>query len=232
MSKTVMFQEIAAKFMESVAMDDDANLVVIDEEANAAAGSSLDALFTEIATEKWMALESAEDSLADMADQISFSELNADPSSVVSPEIGDVSTDEPTIEGMLESDSFDLRSIFALNEDGDEMVDGDDEYDELVTGNDENGIGSDIEGSEFDNDDDALDDMGDMGDIDDGDVIGDDTEFDFSFLDDNGDDEESDDLVPSFGDDEESDDELEPYGDDEFAECADEDDEDEEEEDE
>lgn len=237
MSKVTKFSEVVSKMMEAVTIGKDSkDIEVLDESAMSEAEELLNQIIVETARDWWAQLESAEDSLADMSDEISFSELSADSSHVGSPAL-DVSAgaadDAPaSLESMLESEEFDLDSIFEMadddeDEDADEKVeegmhyedgeefgpdDGDDQFDDLMRGDDESGLGDDGMDGELDmGDDDDMDAIGggDEFGADDG-MMDDDLggDFDFDFLDDDG---------ADFGD-------GEPEGDDEFGPMGDDDD--------
>lgn len=219
MNKTDLFRKFVPMMMEAVTLDAKGNLKVINEAAMAKSEDLLSQVITETAREWWAQLESAEDSLANMADEISFSELNADPSHVASAPLPPKKTGKSssqTLESLLGGKDFNFGKIFEMAEDGHgDNLDGDEQYDDLMRGDDEAGIGHD---GPIDDDGDNLgqgdsdfgaDDQGDKFGDDSGfdDDLGDnDTEFDFSFLDD---DTSSDDM-DNFGDDQEGDD----FGDD------------------
>lgn len=231
MSKKSLFRDVIAKMTEAVTMDEDNNLQVIDKVAMAEADEHFNRLMVEQASEWWAQLESAEDALADMSDQISFSELNADPSHLSSPQLAIDEPTEPSIDGMMESAEFNLSSIFEELNDDTGPIDGDDEYDKLITGNDDEGIGSDIEGTEFE--DEMDDDLDIIGGDDEGeeDMLSDDgVDFDFSFLDDAGDEGEEI-AAPDEGFTESDDDDDDDEDDDIKESDDDDDDEDEDEED-
>lgn len=211
MTKTDNFRDVISKMIEAVTLDDKGNLTVVNKTAMAEADELLNQLVVETARNWWAQLESAEDSLANMADEISFAELNTDPSHMATPAIKSPKpmAAAPAMEAALGGPEFDLRGIFEMTEDDGDMGprDGDDGYDDLMRGDDEAGIGDsaptdgelDLDGG------DELDAMGDdgMGDdfgaSDDGLDGGGDGEFDFSFLDDQGDDFDGDDLGSDFG---------------------------------
>jgi len=131
----------------------DGELKVINEKAARKAAGSLHKLVLEKSRDLWDQLEAAEGSLADVAEEISFEELNTDPSSMdtstgaapeaaVAPEAAPV--EEPTLESILGSEGdIDFDSIFEMHGDvmdaeGDasQMVDGDQDYEDLEMGMD------------------------------------------------------------------------------------------------
>lgn len=208
MSNTAMFRESVSKMMESVTLDAKGNLKVLDEKKMAEAEELLNQMVVETSRNWWAQLESAEDSLADMSDEISFADMSADTSHVNTPRVpGKAKTAAaapaaPTLESMLKGKDFDFSSIFegagfAMEDDEAEdfgPADGDEEFDDLQSGNDPEGLGDagpvDDDGEDGDLDaigDDGMGDDGMGGDDDLGADLGD-GEFDFSFLDDETDD--------------------------------------------
>lgn len=206
MTKSNLFRDVISKMMESVTLDNDGQLKVLNEESMSEADDLLNQMVVETARDWWAQLESAEDSLADMADEISFNELNADPSHVGSPAL-DLDKDEgpegdmqnvDTMESLLGKDDFDLNSIFeGFREDEDDdigMDDGDDDFSDLMRGDDDKGLGDSGPMGDDGMEDDGMDAIGgnddiDMGDddidMDDDDMdMGDEDEFNFDFLDD------------------------------------------------
>ena len=205
MSNTAMFRESVSKMMDSVTLDAKGNLKVLDEKKMAEAEELLNQMVVETSRNWWAQLESAEDSLADMSDEISFADMSADTSHVNTPRVpgkakpAAAAPAAPTLESMLKGKDFDFSSIFEgagfpMEDDGAEdfgPADGDEEFDDLQSGNDPEGLG-DAGPMDDDGDDGDLDAIGDdgMGD----DMGGDDDlgadlgdgEFDFSFLDDDG----------------------------------------------
>jgi hypothetical protein len=153
----------------------DGELKVINEKAARKAAGSLHRLVLEKSRDLWDQLEAAEGSLADVAEEISFEELNTDPSSMdtstgssapepveAAPAADDagLGMEAPTLESILGTNSdIDFDSIFEMRPDhmmdaeGDpsEMVDGDQDYEDLEMGMDDNGMGSpDMEGDQLD----------------------------------------------------------------------------------
>jgi hypothetical protein len=188
MSKTDKFGKVIMKMMESVTLDDNDQMVIIDEVAHDEASDLLSQLVVETARDWWSQLESSENSLANMADEISFAEMNTDPSHISTPALN-IAADEPTIESMLEDEDFDLDEMLEMDGDDFGPADGDDEFDDLMSGNDEGGMGDDMGGDDLDMDGD-MDAIG-------GEMDGDDydmdaemdggeeaSEFNFDFLDD------------------------------------------------
>ncbi len=220
MSNTAMFRESVSKMMDSVTLDAKGNLKVLDEKKMAEAEELLNQMVVETSRNWWAQLESAEDSLANMSDEISFADMSADTSHVNTPRVpgkakpAAAAPAAPTLESMLKGKDFDFSSIFEgagfpMEDDGAEdfgPADGDEEFDDLQSGNDPEGLG-DAGPMDDDGDDGDLDAIGDdgMGD----DLGGDDDlgadlgdgEFDFSFLDDD------DSAVDDLGDDGAMDDE-------------------------
>ena len=106
----------------------DGKLKVINERAAKKAAGSLHKLVLEKSRDLWDQLEAAEGSLADVAEEISFEELNSDSSSVdmsqggvatqqaAAPEEGQAEAmAEPTLEGILgAADEMDFDSIFEM----------------------------------------------------------------------------------------------------------------------
>ena len=177
MNKTKKFSNIIMKMMESVTLDDDGNMQIIDEAGDAEAKELLSQLVLETARDWWSQMETAENSLADMSDEISFSEMNADPSHV---NTADLPLEEPTVESLLMDENFNLDSILEMDDNfGPE--DGDENFDDMMRGDDKAGIGDDAPmDDELDVDDGEMDALGGGGD----DELPDDGDFDFSFLDD------------------------------------------------
>lgn len=211
MSKVTKFGEVVSKMMEAVTIGDNSKeITILDETAMSEAEELLNEIIVETARDWWAQLESAEDSLADMSDEISFSELNADPSHVGSPalDVGAGAADDApaSLESMLESEDFDLDSIFESDddeepveeamhyEDEDEFgpEDGDEQFDDLMRGDDENGLGDDGMDGDLDFGDDDMDAIGGEDEFGGSDELGaeDDLggDFDFDFLDDDGED--------------------------------------------
>ena len=130
----------------------DGELKVINEKAARKAASSLHKLVLEKSRDLWDQLEAAEGSLADVAEEISFEELNTDPSSMdtstgsspapaeaPAPADASLSMEEPTLESILGADSdidfdsiFEMRPGHMMDAEGDpsEMVDGDQDYED------------------------------------------------------------------------------------------------------
>jgi hypothetical protein len=129
MTKTKKFSTIIMKMMESNTLDDAGNMQVIDEAGDAEAQELLGQLVLETARDWWAQMESTEDSLAAMSDEISFSEMNADPSHVTSP---DLDIDNSTVESMLMGEDFNLDSILEMDEDEFGPSDGDDDFDDMA----------------------------------------------------------------------------------------------------
>ncbi len=211
MPKSNKFRDAVANMMEAVTLDENGETKVINQEALDRADALINEMIIESAREWWSQLESAENSLADMSDEISFADMNADSSHVATPALAvDVAGDTPgeelpaTMESVLGEEEFNLDSIFEMDgydrpmmdDAGDsDMEDGDENYDDLLRGDDEEGIGddtpaSDDMGDEFGGGGD-MDAMGSNGDEFGGDDMGVDPEggaeeFDFSILDDEG----------------------------------------------
>jgi len=208
MPKSNKFRDAVANMMEAVTLDENGETKIINQEALDRADALINEMIIESAREWWTQLESAEDSLASMSDEISFADLNADSSHIETPALAVDVPDDPavpaTMESVLGEEEFNLDSIFEMDsydrpmmdDSGDpEMGDGDEQYDDLLRGDDEEGIGDDTPmgddmSDEYGGDDpDAMgtdnggDDMGDLG----GDPMGGGAEeFDFSILDDEG----------------------------------------------
>lgn len=208
------FHEVVTKMLEAVTLDDSGKeMRVLDESKFAEADELLHELIVEKAREWWAQLESAEGALSAMHDEIDFSEMNADSSHVASPALTmDVDTGADKVPATLESvmgeNDFDLESIFETEDDedkddldemghygeaGNDVEDGDEGFDDMMRGDDEEGLGDDgpVGDDMGDMDDDDMDAMGGDDDMmpggdDDMDVDG---EFDFSFLDDDMDDD-------------------------------------------
>lgn len=208
MSKVVKFSEVISKMMEAATLDDKGAMKILDEDAMNEADQMINTMIVEKARDWWAKLESAEDSLADMSDEISFADLNGDASHIGSPAMG-IDTDDgqapASLESMLEGTDFDLDSIFeAADEDEDDEdidegmhyedgedefgpEDGDDQFDDLMRGDDDDGLGDDGVDGDLDMGDD-MDAIGGEGDFGADDGMGDDLggDFDFAFLDDEG----------------------------------------------
>ncbi len=165
----------------------DGELKVINEKAARKAASSLHKLVLEKSRDLWDQLEAAEGSLADVAEEISFEELNTDPSSMdtstgsapapTEAPTADAGMEDPTLESILGTDSdMDFDSIFEMDSeqrgvtmatgDHEEMVDGDQDYEDLEMGMDDAAMGSpDMEGEDELDGEQFGDQMGDqMGD--------------------------------------------------------------------
>ncbi len=120
-----IIKDILDGIMEGYTLDD-GKLKVVNEAATKAADAALHRLVLEKSRDLWDQLEAAEDSLTDVAEEISFEELNADPSSVdmtmsvggnepATPEVDAAAMGaEPTLENLLGSDDFDLTSVFEV----------------------------------------------------------------------------------------------------------------------
>ena len=115
-----LIKEILDGIFEGYALED-GKLKVVNESAAKSADSALHKLVLEKSRDLWDVLEANEESLADVAEEISFMELNADPSSVdTSVPVVDASGEEqqqvqePTLENLLGSEDFDLDSIFEV----------------------------------------------------------------------------------------------------------------------
>lgn len=77
-----MMSEVLDAIFEGYTLDDGGKLVVRNEDASKKAQEHLHNLVLEKARELWDQLEAAEDSLASVAEEIRFEELNTDPSSM------------------------------------------------------------------------------------------------------------------------------------------------------
>jgi len=77
-----MMTEVLENIFEGYTLDDNGKLVVSNEGATEKAQESLHQLVLEVSRELWDRLEAADDSLASVAEEIRFEELNTDPSSM------------------------------------------------------------------------------------------------------------------------------------------------------
>ena len=121
-----LIKEILDGIFAGYALDEDNKLKVVDEAATKTADAALHKLVLEKSRDLWDQLEAAEGSLQDVAEEITFEELNADPSSVDmtlttggnEPETPDVDAAamgaEPTLENLLGSDDFNFNSVFEV----------------------------------------------------------------------------------------------------------------------
>ncbi len=184
-----LIKEILDGIFEGYSLED-GKLKVVNESAAKSADGALHKLVLEKSRDLWDQLEAAEGSLSDVAEEISFEELNADPSSVdmtlhaganePAPQVDAAAAGEtePTLENLLGSDDFDLSSVFEgldhlddadgmadntkgeptmMEEPGadeEDVVDGDEDYENLEIGMDDNDMGSsDMEGDDLENGD-------------------------------------------------------------------------------
>ena len=171
-----LIKEILDGIFEGYALDDSGKLKVVNESAAKTADSALHKLVLEKSRDLWDVLESSTESLADVAEEISFKELNTGPDSIDSPVAltaseGDVEQQaqqmqEPTLENLLGSEDFNLDSIFEdmdhldhekvspmktpMMDDeanGEEVEDGIEDREDMEYGMDDNNLGSsDMEG--------------------------------------------------------------------------------------
>lgn len=222
-----MFRDVIVKMMQSITLDEDHNIEVVDEQLKEEADELLGQLVIETARRWWMECEDQEDSLSDMEDEISFDEKHGGRDSLRTPALGKSKKkkDENTVESILGMEEFDVSSILEMDDDED-VRDGDDEYDDMLRGDDDMGHENHFDDMEDEDDMDAIggehEDFGPEEDEEDfGPSEDSDEEFDFSFLNDEDDDDiEMDDDFVMHGDDDdmdkpESDDEDEEgeYGD-------------------
>lgn len=220
---------------EAYNVDGSGKLVVVNEAASKVASEKLHELVLEKARELWDQLEAAEDSLASVAEEIRFEELNTDPSgtsgavthAAVAPEDAAAADAQApadaeaatalesaeSISDLLSADDLNLDEIFEnldhldnhqnvsapagpdmpfdemqghmMDDEGDDVVDGDEDYDNLQIGMGDDGMGDDAASldngdGEFDAENGAEMDMGDpdngddmgMDDMDNGDDMG------------------------------------------------------------
>lgn len=188
MKNSKLVSSILDNFFEGYTLDANGKLQVVNEGAAKKASEALSKLVLEQAREWWDQLESAETSLSDIADEITFQELNADPSSApldvkasasgepapaaapadagipgdVLPESAD------DLKSLFGSDDFDFKSIFeGMDNFGDEEVmmdaEGDMEDEEDVVDGDEdfNDLKMGMDDAEMGADDDMVSDDGD-----------------------------------------------------------------------
>lgn len=226
-----LMTEILDSIFEGYTVDGKGKLKVVNEDAAKVASEKLHTLVLEKSRDLWDQLEAAEDSLSGVAEEISFEELNADPSSMSTTvthdpapksaapqeEGGEQMESAQNISELLGSDDFDLSDVFenmdhldsvhnqrgdgrmpfdemggdmSYEDEGSDVEDGDEEYDDLMIGMDDNGMGSPDSSDGLDDGDyeDGMDDMngdsdmdmGDESDLDMGDENGgDDMGFDF-----------------------------------------------------
>lgn len=190
---TKLAESMLNSFLKGFTLDAQKKLKVLDEAEAKKAVDSLSKMILEKSRAVWDMLESAEGSLANLRDQISFEELNADPSRLVTDApMGDsvsatgdaaaAAAGAPADMNSLlgEAEDFDLGRIFEnmgpmqnapmMDAEGqDDVVDGDQDFQDMRIGADDAGMGGDdMSGDEGDLDNldpDAVgDDMGDMGD--------------------------------------------------------------------
>lgn len=117
-----LIKEILDGIFEGYKLDETGKLKVVSESAAKTADSALHRLVLEKSRDLWDQLEASEDSLSDVAEEISFEELNADPSSVDMTLHAGANTDtpelapqeEPTLESLLGSEEFSLDGIFEV----------------------------------------------------------------------------------------------------------------------
>ena len=189
---------------------EDYTIKVVNEEAVDKAMDALGGMCLEVARDIWEDLDSAEDSLSDVAEELRFEEMNTGPDSLSLAVPGDTDAGvedetavapeaELSMEGMLGADEFNLDDIFEgmsdhldsvknqkgdghmpfdenlgdmpLEDEGEDVVDGDDDYQDLEMGMDDAGMGtSDAEDSEMGDDEFGGNgdngDFGDNGDVD------------------------------------------------------------------
>ena len=130
-------------------------LTLVNEGAAKQASDKLHMLVLEKSRELWDMFESSDDSLSHLADEIDFEEGEADPSSIDDGADIDVS-ESADISSLLGANDFDMKSIFEMSEDEDEMVDGDEDFEDLQLGMDDSGMGAgDLESSDLDDTEDG-----------------------------------------------------------------------------
>lgn len=187
--------EILDSIYEGYTLDEKTKkLKVVNESRAEKAAESVHTLVLEKARELWDQLEASEESLADVAEEISFEELNTDPSTMdldvsrgASSRTKANKNDGEDLSSMLgETSDFDLDSIFdsmdhlddedgdmpyneELGDDEEDVVDGDEEYSDLQMDNDDgyvddDELDGDLGDDEMGNDDLGGDLGGDMGD--------------------------------------------------------------------
>ena len=120
-----LIKEILDGIFEGYALED-GKLKVVNESAAKSADSALHKLVLEKSRDLWDVLESSTESLADVAEEISFEELNLDPSSKdmhIAASVGSGAEEEvaaqqqmqePTLESLLGAEDFDLDGIFEV----------------------------------------------------------------------------------------------------------------------
>jgi len=199
MKNTEIFSEVVMKMMEAISINNKGECIITNDSIMEEADELLGQLISEHARDWWMESESAEDSLANMEDEIDVHKKKADGSHLNTSKM----KKDKTVESLLHGYG-DVDRIF---EDDEEFgpVDGDEEFDDLRRDSADDDMDHDeddmdhLGGDDMDHMD-ADDDMDmDMDHDDDMDDM-DDADFDFSFLDDeDGDDDD-------FGDDDFNDD--------------------------
>jgi len=176
-----LMTEILDSIFEGYTVDEKGKLRVVNEGAAKIASEKLHTLVLEKSRDLWDQLEAAEDSLSGVAEEISFEELNTDPSSMANtvthkpsdnrdaPESEQQMESAKNISDLLGSDEFDLSDVFenmdhldsvynkkgdgrnpynemggdmSYEDEGTDVEDGDEDYDDLMIGMDDNGMGS------------------------------------------------------------------------------------------
>ena len=171
---TKMMTEVLENIFEGYTLDDNGKLVVTNEGATEKAKDSLHQLVLEVSRELWDRLEAADDSLASVAEEIRFEELNTDPSSTsaaiaqAAPAEDAAAVDAPaepalesadSISELLSADDLNLDEIFEDmdhldNHQNTPVPDGPDmPFDEMTggmsTGNMASGVGYEDEGGDI-----------------------------------------------------------------------------------
>jgi len=167
---TKLAESMLNSFLKGFTLDGSKKLKVLDEGEAKKAVDALSKMILEKSRQYWDMLESAEGSLANLRDQISFEELNADPSRLVTDApMGDAvsatgdaaaaAAGAPADMNSLlgEAEDFDLGSIFEMNmqptqmrggqmmdaEGQEDVVDGDQDFQDMRIGADDAGMGGD-----------------------------------------------------------------------------------------
>lgn len=202
--------QIVDKMFEGYSVGQDGKLVVVNEGAAKPADEAIRKMIRAKMQDRWSMLEAQDGSLADLAGEIKFEELNADPSGMATTTAGAVT--EPKMEsartfnfkkvfeGLSDFETADNARPMMDDETDGKGEDGDEKFNDLQMGMDDSDMGGDDMSGDIDSDTGSLDgadsDLDDMtddsmgGDLDDGETeissdsdMGTDDGFDFDFTD-------------------------------------------------
>lgn len=157
---TKLAETVLNSFLKGFSLDAKGKLKVLDEAEAKKARAALRKLVLEKSRTYWDMLESAEGSLANLRDEISFEEMNADPSRMTTQpgavRGGDAAVASAGADAagmgvgdvLGEGEDFDLGRIFEMApvmdaEGQDDVVDGDEDFENLSIGQDNAGMGGD-----------------------------------------------------------------------------------------